>query len=74
MKFILALAVGLAGGYYYGFADGSAGKPSIVTRVVEQIGGNSRGRVRNDVDAAMDRLEGGTPADPAKKPVKARTP
>jgi hypothetical protein len=66
MKFLLALALGVAGGYYLGFADGSAGKPSIVTRVVERLGGGTRGRVRNDIDAAMDRLEGNTPPAPPK--------
>jgi hypothetical protein len=78
MKFLLALAIGVAGGYYLGFADGSEGKPSIVTRLVERVGGTSRGRVANDVDATMDRLDGTASADSAKaaarKRAKARTP
>jgi hypothetical protein len=72
MKLLLVLAIGLGGGYYLGFYDGSQGKPSIVTRVVERVGGNSRGRVTNDIDATMDRLEGA--GEPAKKPARTRTP
>jgi hypothetical protein len=78
MKFLLALALGVAGGYYLGFSDGSEGKPSIVTRLVERVGGTSRGRVANDIDATMDRLDGtASAADSAKaagrKRAKART-
>ena len=39
MKLVLALVIGLAGGYYLGYADGAAGKPSIAARVVGTVGG-----------------------------------
>ena len=70
MKFILALVVGLAGGYYLGYSDGASGKPSIAARVVGAAGGGSRSKVSNDIDATMDKLEGGAKAD-AKKGGKA---
>lgn len=66
MKFILALVVGCAAGYYLGYTDGAAGKPSIVTRVVNSVGGGSRDKVTNDIDAKMEKLESGTPSDPKK--------
>lgn len=66
MKLVLALVVGLACGYYLGYADGTAGKPSIATRIVGSVGGGSRGKVGNDIDAQMEKLEGGAKAD-AKK-------
>ena len=67
MKLLLVLVLGVAGGYYLGFNDGSEGKPSIVTRVVERVGGISRNRVANDVDATMDRLDGTTAASDSAK-------
>jgi len=57
MKFVLALIVGCAGGYYLGYADGSAGNASIATRIVGKVGGRSRGSVGNDVDAQMKSAE-----------------
>jgi hypothetical protein len=57
MKFILALIVGCAGGYYLGYADGSAGNPSIGARIVGKIGSRSRGSTDNDVDAQMKAAE-----------------
>jgi hypothetical protein len=70
MKLILALVVGLAGGYYLGYTDGADGKPSIVERVVDSVGGKSRAKVGNDIDATMDKVEGDSKAD-AKKAGKA---
>ena len=57
MKLILALVIGCAGGYYLGYADGSAGNPSIGARIVGKVGGRSRGSVGNDVDAQMKAAE-----------------
>jgi hypothetical protein len=65
-KFALALVVGLAGGYYLGYSDGAAGKPSIVSRVVSSVGGGSRSKVSNDIDATMEKVEGGAKTDPKK--------
>ena len=66
MKFVLALVIGCAAGYYLGYTDGAAGKPSIAARVVGSLGGSSRSKVGNDIDATMERLEGGAKADPKK--------
>jgi hypothetical protein len=66
MKVILALVVGLAGGYYLGYADGADGKPSIAARVVSSVGGKSRAKVGNDIDATMQRVEGDAKTDPKK--------
>ena len=71
MKYFFVLVVGLGGGYYLGFADGTAGKPSIVSRLVTKVGGSSRDRVANDIDALSDRLDGTVrpaPRKPAKTP------
>lgn len=57
MKILLALIVGCAGGYYLGYADGNAGNPSIMARVVGKVGGRARGSVGNDVDAQMKSAE-----------------
>lgn len=65
MKFIVVLVVGLACGYYLGYQDGITKKPSIVDRVVGQVGGKARSAVTNDVDAAMRRAED-TTRPPAK--------
>ncbi|HLA89797.1 MAG TPA: hypothetical protein VJL28_05175 [Gemmatimonadaceae bacterium] len=70
MKYLLALVIGVAAGYYLGYSDGSAGKPSIVSRVVGKVGGGARTKVSNDVDATMERIESGAKAD-AKKSGKA---
>ncbi len=57
MKLLLALIIGCAGGYYLGYADGSAGNPSIMARIVGKVGGRSRGEVGNDIDAQMKTAE-----------------
>lgn len=66
MKYVLALVVGLAAGYYLGFSDGSSGKPSIVSRVVGKVGGGARTKVSGDIDAKLEAIESGAKAD-AKK-------
>lgn len=58
MKFVLALVVGCAAGYYVGYTDGASGKPSIATRIVGRAGGGARDKVNNDIDAKMDKLDG----------------
>ncbi len=69
MRIVLVLIIGLAFGYYLGYQDGAAGKPSIGARVVERIGGNARRSVTNDIDAAMRQVEdsGKAGADKATK-------
>lgn len=56
-KYIVVLCIGLAAGYSFGFKDGKEHDEGIVTRSLEEIGGSSRGKYSNDVDAQMDKLE-----------------
>lgn len=65
MKIVIVLIFGLACGYYLGYEDGIAGKPSVVTRIVGQAGGKARSKVTNDIDATMRQAE-----DTAKPPPK----
>jgi hypothetical protein len=37
-KLLVALIIGLAMGYYWGYDEGSSGKPSIVARSLGHIG------------------------------------
>jgi hypothetical protein len=56
-KFAFALVVGISIGYFYGFDDAKKHDENVVTRVVDQVGGSSRGKYNNDVDKQMENLE-----------------
>ena len=56
-KFAFALVVGIAIGYFYGFADARKHAENVVTRVVAEVGGSNRDRYSNDIDKRMDSLE-----------------
>ena len=56
-KFLFALVIGIAIGYFYGFGDAKKHDENVVTRVVAQVGGNNRGKYNNDIDKRMDNLE-----------------
>lgn len=56
-KALLLLLLGLAAGYWIGFNDAQSHKKDIVSRLVARAGGGNRDRVRNDIDASMERLE-----------------
>lgn len=62
MKYILVLVIGLGVGYYTGYKDGADGNPSLGERVAGRIGGKSRERVGNDIDAKMKQVEDGPKA------------
>jgi hypothetical protein len=49
-KFFLALVFGVAVGYGYGWKDAQAHEKNVAERLVEHIGGVSRGMVGNDID------------------------
>jgi len=53
VKYVLVLLIGLGTGYYVGYRHGVQGNPSLGERVVDKIGGKSRDRVSNDIDARM---------------------
>lgn len=55
MKYLLILAIGVALGYGYGFSDAKVHKKSVVTRIVERVGGSNRDEFRNDIDGRMDK-------------------
>jgi hypothetical protein len=57
MRYVFLLAIGLGAGYYTGFKDGKARKASIVERVVEKVGGSTRGKYKMDVDAQVTAAE-----------------
>ena len=50
MKYILLLTVGVAIGYTVGFRDAQVNNRTIVSRVVERIGGSNRANFENDLD------------------------
>lgn len=37
-RVIVAIALGIAVGYYWGFGEGSDGRPSIVSRTLDRFG------------------------------------
>jgi hypothetical protein len=50
-RLLLALLVGLAAGYHYGFGDATEGRESVVTRTLDRFGTS---KIRN-AQAAQDR-------------------
>jgi hypothetical protein len=50
-KAIVALIVGLAMGYHWGYGEGSDGKPSVALRVLDKFGATKL----KDAQAAQDR-------------------
>ena len=56
-KFVFVLVVGISIGYFYGFDDAKKHDDNVVTRVVDRVGGSSRGKYNNDIDKQMDKLE-----------------
>lgn len=57
LKIVFILAVGFAAGYSYGFRDARTHDENVVTRTIERVGGSTRGKYNQDVDAQMERLE-----------------
>lgn len=55
-KLLVALLLGLAVGYFYGFADAKKYEKNIVSRVVARVGGKGEG-YRTDIDAKMEMVE-----------------
>ena len=49
-KFLLALVVGVAIGYGYGWKDAQVHEKNVAERLVERIGGETRERMDNDLD------------------------
>ena len=53
MKYVFILAIGVAIGYGYGFSDAKVHRKSVVTRIVERVGGSNRDEFTNDIDDRM---------------------
>ena len=53
-KVVVALILGLAMGYHWGYDEGSDGKPSIALRVLDRFGAS---KLRNAQDAQNHRVE-----------------
>ena len=56
-KMLMFISVGVAIGYFIGFSDAHAHQDTVVTRLVNRVGGSSRDHMPNDIDAQMERLE-----------------
>ena len=54
MKFLVALLLGLAMGYHWGYDEGWAGKPSIVARSLDQFGTSKVRAAREANDKRVD--------------------
>ena len=53
-RIVVALLVGLAAGYHYGFDDATVGRASIVTRALDHFGSS---KIRNAQAAQDKRIE-----------------
>jgi hypothetical protein len=51
---ILGLIIGVAAGYFWGFGDGAAGRPSVVQRVLNTFGVETVKRGNRRIEAAID--------------------
>ncbi|MFN2567266.1 MAG: hypothetical protein ABR499_19900 [Gemmatimonadaceae bacterium] len=51
---ILGLIIGLAAGYFWGFGDAAAGKPSVAQRVLAKFGVETVKRGNRRIEAAID--------------------
>jgi hypothetical protein len=57
MRNVIILVVGLIAGYSLGFKDAKAHRDNIAIRIIGQIGGGSRDKVKSTVDEQMKEAE-----------------
>ena len=57
MRYVILLVIGVCIGYQFGFHDAQQNDKTIVTRIVERLGGVTRDHMKNDVDSQMNQLE-----------------
>jgi hypothetical protein len=57
LKTLFVLLLGIVIGYAYGFNDAKKNEHSILARAVGKVGGASRDKVKNDLDARADSIE-----------------
>ena len=51
---IFGLILGLAGGYFWGYAESAGGKPHVARRVVSKFGVSTVERTHRRMEAAID--------------------
>jgi len=54
---LFVLAIGMAVGYGYGYKDARQHDQTVVTRMLERVGGATRSRVATDADATLREVE-----------------
>jgi len=57
LKYLVVLALGVGAGYHLGFKDARLHHTTIVSRVIDGVGGSNRENYRNDIDKQMARQE-----------------
>jgi hypothetical protein len=56
-KALVLIAIGVALGYSWGWRDAQTNDNDIVSRIVSQVGGSTRGDLKNDPDHLLDSLQ-----------------
>jgi hypothetical protein len=56
-KFLFALVIGLAAGYFLGFKDAQDNREHVVARMVARVGGDTRERVKTDFEKTEQEAE-----------------
>ena len=56
-KFLFALAIGIAAGYFMGFKDARRHQDNVVARMVARVGGDTRERVKTDFEKTAREAE-----------------
>jgi hypothetical protein len=56
-RFLVLLFVGVAIGYNMGFRDARKHKQPVQERVLERIGGSTRGKYNQDIDRQIESAE-----------------
>ena len=57
LKMLFVLAIGLAAGYSYGYKVARQHDQTVVTRLLDRVGGATRDRVGTDADATLREVE-----------------
>lgn len=57
-RLLFIVFIGITIGYFMGFNDAQKHDKNVVYRVVSGVGGNSRDRLSNDIDARLERQAG----------------
>lgn len=54
MKLLLILVIGVVLGYFIGFGDAKSHDENFVSRIVHNVGGSTRDKVKNNADSLAD--------------------